>query len=283
MRDRGALLPRPLQAVAEALHVPFVDERSAVAEWFALRRDPLYAGEGVARGHGEPVVVVGGFGADEVIMRPLTGWLGRLGYEPLLVCHGRGLDCGERSAAAVEAAMEDGAERTGKRVRLLAHSRGGQFARVAAVRRPDLLAGLVTMGTPFEHFALTLPVKAQAVAIGLAGTLGAPRLVRLSCLHGACCQRFRRDLAAPLPAGAPFWSLYSSADRTVQWRTCIDDAASNVDVRSTHASMLASRASYRAVANALAQMTVQDTSNSEEQDDEHHPRHDIPDAAAVRR
>jgi pimeloyl-ACP methyl ester carboxylesterase len=216
-------------------------------------------------------------------MRPLTDWLVRIGYGPVLVCHRRGLGCGESSAAAVEAAMEEAAERTGERARLLAHSRGGQFARVAAVRRPDLLAGLVTMGTPFEHFALTLPVKAQAVAIGLAGTLGAPGFVRLSCLRGACCERFRRDLATPLPAGTPFWSLYSSADRTVQWRTCIDAGASNVDIAGTHASMLASRSSYRAVANALDRMTVQHPDDSEEQDDEHDPGHHLRDAVAVRR
>ena len=258
MRADGRVLRGPLQSVAEALHVPWVEERSALAEWLALRRDPVYAGQGIAHGRGRPVVVVGGFGADALIMRPLSDWLKRIGYEPVVICHSRGLDCGERSARAVEVAMEEVAERTGERVRVLAHSRGGQFARVAAVRRHDLLAGLVTMGTPFEHFALTPPVKAQAIAIGLAGTAGAPGLVRLSCLRGGCCRRFRDDLVRPLPVGTPFWSLYSSADRTVRWRTCIDDTAHNVAVPGTHASMLASRATYRAIATALAEIAALD-------------------------
>jgi pimeloyl-ACP methyl ester carboxylesterase len=283
MRDDGPLLPWPLQSLAEVLHVPFVDERSAIEEWIALRRDPLYAGQGVPHGNGEAVVVVGGFGADQLIMGPLSGWLERIGYEPVVVCHRRGLDCGERTAATVEAAMEDAAARTGGRVGLVAHSRGGQFARVAASRRPDLLAGLVTMGTPFEHFALTLPVRAQAVAIGLAGTLGVRGLVRLSCLRGACCERFRRDLVTPLPPGTPFWSLYSSADSTVRWRTCIDAGAQNVQVPGTHVSMLASRATYRAIATALAQMTLRDEdSHSEEHAHEHLPGHNRRGAPAGR-
>jgi len=245
------MTPRPLQALAETLHVPFIEERAAVREWIALRRDPLLRGEGVPHGSGEPVVVVGGFGATDTFMGPLRSWLERIGYAPTLACHARGLDCGERSAGRLERTVECVADETGDRPRLLAHSRGGQFARVTAFRRPDLVGGLVTLGTPFEHFGLATPVRIQAAALGIAGTLGAPNLVRFGCLRGACCVGFRRDLVQPLDPGVPFTSIYSSEDRTVRWRTCIDAGARNVDIGGTHGSMLASAASYRAIAAAL--------------------------------
>lgn len=218
-----------------------------VAELRALRADPVPT----PPGDGRPALLVGGFGAPAVAMRPLADWLRGGGWAVRTAALGRGIDCGERSATALEGQLAAAADKHGSPVALIAHSRGGQFARVAATRRPDLVASLATLGTPFEHFALHPILQAQCGVLGLAGSLGVPGLVRLGCLRGACCERFRVDLPRPVPQQVAFTAVYSERDTTVRWRTCRDPAATNVEVGGSHVGMLANRRAYAAIASTL--------------------------------
>jgi triacylglycerol lipase len=210
----------------------------------------------VARGGGAPILLVPGFGAPGRVVAPLHGWLARLGYVPRVADVHRGLDCSERTAVDLERQLEEFAAKLSSPVLIVAHSRGGQFARVAARRRPDLTAGLITLGTPFELLALHPAVKAQAAILGVAGTAGIPNLVRLACARGRCCAAFRRDLSTPWPRHIPFASIYSRADRTVRWQACADDGADNIEITASHAGMLVSRESYEVIARFAADVTT---------------------------
>jgi triacylglycerol lipase len=137
---------------------------------------------------------------------------------------------------------------SGQRSLVVAHSRGGQFARVAAVRRPDLVTGLVTLGTPFQQLALHPILVAYAATLGVLGSLGVPHLARVSCLRGRHCAPYRRDLSAPWHDDVPFVSVYSTEDRTVRWRTCLDPGAEHIEVHGSHASLLVSRPVYAELA-----------------------------------
>jgi pimeloyl-ACP methyl ester carboxylesterase len=214
-----------------------------LGELRALRAEPVDA----PPGDGRRVLLVGGMGSPGVALRPMRDWLRAAGWRVRVADVGRGIDCGERTAARLDAQLAPGDT-------LIAHSRGGQFARVVAVRRPGDVAALVTLGTPFEHFALARVVQLQAASFGILGTLGVPGLAGLGCLRGACCARFRNDLAAPWPGGVPFTSVYSRDDRTVRWETCSDPAARNVEIAGTHVGMLASRAAYAEIAAALGRV-----------------------------
>jgi triacylglycerol lipase len=246
-RTLGGLRPGGLQLQA-------AQTREALDELSALRADPIFAGDGVPRGRGEPVVVIGGFGAPGRLMRPLASWLSRIGHRTTTVCHRHGLDCSEPSSDAVARAVEDAARRHRRPVHLVAHSRGGQFARVVAARRPELVAGLVTLGTPFVAGlpALAPRVRVQIVALGAAGSAGVRGVVRVACASGKCCARFWRDLTTPLPPHLPFYAIYGEADTTVRWRDAKDPAAEEVVVPGGHLTLLVSRHAYRAVALALA-------------------------------
>ena len=51
------------------------------AELARLLVDPVYRGEGVTRGRGEPVVLIPGFLAGDGSLRVMRGWLDRMGYD----------------------------------------------------------------------------------------------------------------------------------------------------------------------------------------------------------
>lgn len=196
------------------------------------------------------MLLVGGFGAPTRAMGPLQAWLERLGYEPRVSCWHHGLDCGERTARRLIRELES----FGDPPILLAHSRGGQFARVAIRRRPELVRGFIAVGTPFAHLALQPLVLGQAALLSVLGSLGWPNVVGMSCVYGSCCAGFRSDLAAPWPRSVPFVSIYSPSDGTVKGATCHDPAATNVEIDATHVGMLSSVESFTAIASALAEV-----------------------------
>src|SRR5260370_13755953 len=54
------------------------------AEFGLLLEDPLFWGWGVPRGDGHAVLVLPGLFAGDRYLQPLRGWLGRVGYPPIL-------------------------------------------------------------------------------------------------------------------------------------------------------------------------------------------------------
>ena len=122
-----------------------------------------------------------------------------------------------------------------------------------AVRRPDLVCGLVTLGSPHkEPLAVHPLVRLHVEAVSRLGSLGAPRLFKRSCLEDDCCATFWEELAAPMPAGTGFVSIYSRSDGIVDWRSCLDPAASDhVEIPASHCGMSLNQHAYRVVAVAL--------------------------------
>jgi triacylglycerol lipase len=55
-----------------------------LAQFAALRRDPIYRGHEQPRGHGEPVLLIPGFLGGDWMLLVLARWLRRLGYRPYL-------------------------------------------------------------------------------------------------------------------------------------------------------------------------------------------------------
>ena len=120
------------------------------------------------------------------------------------------------------------------------------------MRRPDLVSGIVTLGSPVvDPLAIHPLVRLQVDAISTLGSLGAPGLFRSDCLDGGCCEPFRRDSCGPFPAEVDFVSVYSRSDGIVDWRACLDEAAELVEVRSSHIGMAANPSVYRVIAAAL--------------------------------
>ena len=113
------------------------------------------------------------------------------------------VDCAGQILTGLEERLEDLADRRGPAV-VVGQSRGGSLARALAARRPDLVAGLVTLGSPTLDPLAVGPLTLLSVrAVSVLGALGIPRVFTRRCLDGACCAAFRDGLAAEWPADIP--------------------------------------------------------------------------------
>src|SRR5436190_18395952 len=86
-----------------------------------------------------PVLLVPGFMAGDPSLSVLAGWLRRRGSRTAGVGMIVNSDCAERAVGGLESRARRLAERSGGRVVLIGQSRGGELARVVALRNPDLV------------------------------------------------------------------------------------------------------------------------------------------------
>lgn len=199
-----------------------------------------------------PVLLVPGFMAGDQSLAMLREWLRRRGARTA----GAGLilnvDCAERAVCGIETRLRRLAERTGRRVVLIGQSRGGELARVAAVRNPDVVRTLVMLGSPvLDPLSVGQAVMSAVRSVARLGDLGLPGMFSSACADGECCTRFWEDLYAPLPEPVQAVSIYSKSDGIVSWRACLDSSAAHVEVDSSHSGMAVNVEVYRVLAEIL--------------------------------
>jgi pimeloyl-ACP methyl ester carboxylesterase len=137
---------------------------------------------------------------------------------------------------------------------MIGQSRGGELARVVAVRNPDLVSALVMLGSPVLAPLSVGPGVMHAVrSVARLGDLGLPGLFSSRCADGECCAAYREDLRAPLGDGVRAVAIYSRTDGIVAWEACLDPHASHVEVSSSHAGMSVNRNVYRVLGQILDQ------------------------------
>ncbi|HVT76656.1 MAG TPA: alpha/beta hydrolase [Acidimicrobiales bacterium] len=195
------------------------------------------------------VALVGGFGAPPALLRPLRDGLRAAGHDVRVAPLGFNLDCGEATVQRLESWLDEFA--SGDHVALVGHSRGGQLGRVVAVRRPDLVARLVTVVTPWSIGAPDRPGVDQ-VAAALRGlrARGINLMGALDCGTAPCCARFRDDVAAK-PA-ARWAALWSSRDRFAGDDAHPPQAADNaLDIRTGHVGAVTTKTGIAAIAAEL--------------------------------
>jgi pimeloyl-ACP methyl ester carboxylesterase len=199
-----------------------------------------------------PVLLIPGFMAGDGSLSVLRSWLRRRGSSTSSSGIRFNVDCGERAATQVESRLRRLAERTGRRVVVVGQSRGGELARVVAVRNPDLVGALVMLGSPTRDRLDVGPAVLSAVrSVARLGDLGIPGVFSSRCAEGECCAAYRADLRASLPRGLEAVAVYSRTDGIVSWRACLDRDARHVEVRSSHTGMSVNRAVYQVLAEVL--------------------------------
>jgi triacylglycerol lipase len=251
-------LPSPA-AIPERPHVPPLWRESRVAfEMAGLRRSGVWRGEGVLPGDGRPVLLIPGFLAGDGSLSTLNGWLRAHEYETRRAGIRANVACSSATCGRLEQRLEAFAQHAGAPVTIIGQSRGGVFARALATLRPDLVAGIVTLGAPtLSQLRIHPLVLAQVGLVAALGTGRVPGLFSLECLRGQCCEAFRTALETPFPAEVPWTAIYSRSDGIVDWRACVDpEAGECVEVRATHVGMALNASVYREFArflNALAE------------------------------
>lgn len=198
----------------------------------ALGREP--------RGDGGPALLLPGIGAGDAWMTPLRRYLLRQGHDARPWGLGRNSGRVPRLVERFSQVVAGVARETGRRAALVGWSLGGVIARETARRHPDLVAGVITFGTP---------------------VVGGPKYTRAA-------NHYRRrgfdldeieaevERANRQPIQVPVTAIYSRADGVVAWRACLDpydNRVEHVEVRSGHLGMVLSPAVFRIVARRLAQ------------------------------
>lgn len=176
------------------------------------------------RGHGEPVLLLPGFGAGDASNAVLNALLRYLGYR--VYGWGLGLNRGNVEALLpkVEARVRAIRDQTGMRVRLVGWSLGGVLAREVARDTADLVDRVITMGTP---------------------VVGGPKYTRVGATYRAAgfdVDEIERKIDAryAVPILVPVTAIYCKGDGIVDWRACIDHKTpgiEHVEVRATHFSL----------------------------------------------
>ncbi len=203
-----------------------------------------------------PVLLIPGFLSGDFALAPMSDrlrdeghWTGKSGIAP-------NIGCTRELADAVEARLERAAEHTGRRVAIVGWSRGGTLGKIVTMRRPELVASLVTLGTPnTDPLAVNATLAAQLSLLTRLSSLGVPGLLSEDCIAGECAQTVRGWLVGDVPADIPYTSVFSLDDGVVDWRACLDPGADPVEVSATHMSMGAEPEVIELVVSLLAGIT----------------------------
>jgi pimeloyl-ACP methyl ester carboxylesterase len=200
-----------------------------------------------------PVLLIPGFMAGDASLLVLRSWLRARGHPVAMSGIRLNVDCAERAMGRLtELLHEFTSTRSGPAI-VIGQSRGGTLARCLAVREPELVAGLVTLGSPvLDQLAVSPPVLRVVRSVAWLADLGMPGTFSRTCADGGCCADFRRDLAATLPGSTRATAIYSRSDGIVDWTACLDPDAEQVEVASSHCGMAVNPEVYRVLASALA-------------------------------
>jgi triacylglycerol lipase len=220
----------------------------------ALLRSPTWRGEGITRSEGDAVLLIPGFLAGDGSLALMTRWLRNMGYHTKSAGLRANIDCSAETCTRIEDRLERLAESRGRRVAIVGQSRGGVLAKAIAAKRPDLVSGVVALGSPLISQLKIHPlVLAQVGLVAALGSVGRRGHFSHRCLTGECCKEFRDALAGPFPEDVGLVSIYSRRDGIVDWRGCLDPAAeAHIEVRSSHCGMSVNATAYRATGRSLA-------------------------------
>src|SRR3954449_3381171 len=215
-------LARETSAVSEAARLV----RRTALQRLRLRATP-YASTAPEAGM-DPVVLVPGFLAGDGTMSLMSRHLRALGYRTYRSLMHANVGCSREASDTLERRIETIVLKRGRLVVIVGHSLGGLMARSLAARRPDLVEGIVTLGSPIlapgaAHplllFDLALVARLQRAGLGVMGE---------DCTSGECARLSWEQARAPLTPGVTFTSVYSRRDGIIDWRRCLDPQARTV-------------------------------------------------------
>ena len=234
----GFTKPR-VRAVLQEASVVAEAGRYALAtrEARRTRRATPYSGRRTVR-TSDPAILVPGFMAGDATLAFMARTLGQRGFRTYRSHIHANVGCTLNAAAQLESRLESIVLRRGTRVQIVGHSLGGMLARGLAVRRPDLVSGIVTMGSPMlapaaHHAALSFGVD---ILVRLSRA-GVPGLMSEECVAGTCARQGWDESRQPVPDDVAFTAIYSKRDGICDWRACIDPAAIPVEVTASHVGM----------------------------------------------
>ncbi|MCJ0763097.1 alpha/beta fold hydrolase [Variovorax terrae] len=227
------LQPPSLALLALEFRAPW-EFGALLPAWPALQRAP--------QGDGHAVIVFPGLSASDASTIPLRRYLGSLGYQ--MQGWDQGFNFGPR-AGVLELAkrqLTEAFNASGRKVSLVGWSLGGVYARELAKELPQMVRGVITLGTPFAG-----PPKST----------NAWRIYELT--SGRNIDRESETYNLPEAPPVPTTSIYSRSDGIVAWQGSLQAPSSanpqteNIEVVASHIGLGLNPSTWWAVADRLAQ------------------------------
>jgi pimeloyl-ACP methyl ester carboxylesterase len=185
--------------------------------------------------------------AGRTTAEPLAQVLRAAGWNVTVAGVGRNTGPAYHGIDATEADLFDLSDRHGRRVRMIGHSRGGQFARVLAVRHPERVEQVVAVGAPLMvKYPTFVVVKVPAELLDRAWRAGA-----FGPVDTTREQAVDDDRHLPFPDNVDFVSIWSKTDGIVDWRMSLDPEAHGLEASASHLGLISSVAGINAIATAL--------------------------------
>ena len=205
------------------------------------------------RAHGlEPVLLVPGFMAGDATLKGMAAMLRGASYRTYRSQIRVNVGCTREAADKLERRIESIAIRRGRKVSIVGHSLGGMLARGLAARRPDLIHGIVSMGSPILAPGAVHGILAwDAEMLTRLARAGFGGLMSEDCVAGSCARRSFEETQQPLDPDVGFTAIYSRRDGIVDWKACVDPAAEAVEVPTSHVGMAFDPVVFDAVREAL--------------------------------
>jgi pimeloyl-ACP methyl ester carboxylesterase len=182
-------------------------------------------------------------------------WLRRMGYRSYLSDIGRNADCLDLLVDRLLETIQKAFRETAGRVHLIGHSLGGILALSAASLRPDVVASVITLGSPFRGIR-SHPVVLQMSKIVRERIRDARRdQTKPACFTGYCDCDAVNVLQSPCPHPIPHTAVFTRTDGIVDWRVCVsENTGMNFEVKGTHVGLVFNPSVHELIAKRLAQV-----------------------------
>ena len=219
-----------------------------------LHAAPVYYGVGVPHGDGSAVVMIPGFMHSDVYLVIMYAWLQRLGYRPFYSSIDLNAECPNLLIKyQLEGLIDDVRRATGQRVHLIGHSLGGVIARSLAIQKPDAIASVITLGSPFPGGAVHHSILRETEIVRRFIHNQHGGTVRPECYTERCQCDFMKSLRFGVPDRVPLTAIFTKNDGILDWRSCrTGNRKIDVEVGGTHAGLAFNPRAYSAIAHRLA-------------------------------
>lgn len=234
--------------------IPIWKEALFGAELLLLHASPVFYGLGVPLGDGSAVVLIPGFLGTDLYLGHLAAWLERIGYRPFVSGIGLNAECPNllikyRLAETIARALR----LTRRKVHLIGHSLGGVMARSVAAQRPNEVASVTTLGSPFRGTVLNHSVLSVAAAVRQSILTEHGDDVRPECYTPRCTCDFVNSLRGRMPGSALQTAVYTCDDGVVDWHYCrTGEEDLDFEVSGTHMGLVFNPGVYTLIAERLA-------------------------------
>ncbi|GMU93076.1 MAG: hypothetical protein AMXMBFR4_21340 [Candidatus Hydrogenedentota bacterium] len=242
----------------EPVELPIWRETLMGLDWLRLKASPVYYGFGIPKGNGSAVVLVPGFLGIDLYLTELYAWLWRIGYKPYMSRIGQNAECPNLLIDHLLDTIERAYEKTRRKVHVVGHSLGGVLSRGAAVIRPERIATVITLGSPYRGVRVHPWVLNTAELIrkriyDRKHLFPSHKPHEPDCYTSRCACGFACTWREAFPDSVRQVAVYTKTDGIVDWEVCINhNPKTDVEVCGTHCGLAWNPHVYRVIAERLA-------------------------------